>query len=87
MAQAGHTVTAVEISDLPAGFDGVCYWNGFGVGSDAAGYDHELHERTRFDPVTCTVFDTWWPASAPEQANTTSISPSTSDTVILFVVR
>ena len=55
MAQAGHQVTAVEISDradfaeagldlrkedfyqvqLPREFDVVCYWNGFGVGSDA----------------------------------------------------
>jgi SAM-dependent methyltransferase len=62
MAAAGHTVTAVEISDrarravefarqappgrlsvvwedfytvrLPERFDAVCYWNGFGVGSD-----------------------------------------------------
>ncbi|MEE6259023.1 class I SAM-dependent methyltransferase [Plantactinospora sonchi] len=62
-AQAGHTVTAVEVSDradfaarfardtapgslvvlkedfyavrLPGRFDVVCYWNGFGVGSDA----------------------------------------------------
>lgn len=58
MAEAGHDVTAVEISDRAAfaerfsapvtvlradfyevdllpGFDVVCYWNGFGVGSDA----------------------------------------------------
>ena len=54
-AQAGHDVTAVEISDradfapdsltmvrgdfyavqLPGQFDVVCYWDGFGVGSDA----------------------------------------------------
>jgi SAM-dependent methyltransferase len=141
MAQAGHAVTAVEVSDrmefagrfageahpgsltlvqadfyeidLPRDFDVVCYWNGFGVGSDAdqrklltriaaewlrpggtalidvfnpfvwarwdgdeehrlpdpaAGYDHELRERIRFDPVTCTAIDTWWPAAAPERA-------------------
>jgi hypothetical protein len=30
-----------------------------------AGYDHELHERIRFDPVTCTAIDTWWQASNP----------------------
>lgn len=57
MAQAGHIVTAVEISDradfarrfetfavmnedfyavqLPRHFDVVCYWNGFGIGSDS----------------------------------------------------
>jgi SAM-dependent methyltransferase len=97
----------------PAGrFDAVCYWNGFGVGSDADqrrllrriadewlepggaalidvfnpfvwarwdgepvhrvarpadGYDYELHELTRFDPVTCTAIDTWWPASDPDR--------------------
>jgi SAM-dependent methyltransferase len=137
LAQAGHTVTAVEITDradfagrfaqepgsltilradffevrLRETFDVVCYWNGFGVGSDAdqrelltriaaewlrpggtalvdvfnpfvwarwdgdeehrlpnpaAGYDHELRERTSFDPVTCTAFDTWWSVSEPE---------------------
>lgn len=92
-------------------FDAVCYWNGFGVGSDAdqrrllrrigsewlrpggtalidvfnpfvwagwdgneehrvpnaaAGYDHELRERVRFDPVTCTVVDTWWEPADPD---------------------
>jgi SAM-dependent methyltransferase len=97
---------------LPEHFDVVCYWNGFGVGSDtdqrrllnriadewlspdgvalidvynpfvwarwdgdeehrmpdpARGYDHELFERTSFDPVTCTAVDTWWPASNPDQ--------------------
>lgn len=135
MAEAGHLVTAVEISDrvefasrfahesltvlhadfyeveLPREFDVVCYWNGFGIGPDAdqhkllshiatewlrpggtalidvfnpfvwarwdgdeehllpdpaAGYDHELWEKTQFDPVTCTATDTWWPASEPE---------------------
>ncbi|MEO3808021.1 class I SAM-dependent methyltransferase [Sphaerisporangium sp. B11E5] len=135
VARAGHSVTAVEISDrigfaarfageatflkadfsevdLPGRFDAVCYWNGFGVGSDAdqrrllariagewlapggvalidvanpfvwarwdgdeehltpdpaAGYDHEVRESTRFDPVTCTAHDTWWDASAPDR--------------------
>jgi SAM-dependent methyltransferase len=138
-AQAGHSVTAVEISDrvgfaaefagdagagaltvlrddfytvsLPGQFDVVCYWNGFGVGSDAdqrrllgrlatewlrpggvalidifnpfvwarwdgdgdhkladpeQGYEHELFERTTFDPVTCTAIDTWWEAGHPD---------------------
>jgi SAM-dependent methyltransferase len=136
MAQAGHVVTAVEISDradfaarftdgsltlikddfysveLPGQFDVVCYWDGFGVGSDddqrrllrriatqwlrpggtalievyspfvwarwdgdeehklpnpARGYDHELFERTTFDPVTCTAIDTWWDAARPDE--------------------
>ncbi|WP_020667531.1 class I SAM-dependent methyltransferase [Amycolatopsis nigrescens] len=93
-------------------FDFVCYWNGFGVGSDAdqrrllmriasewlrpggaalidvfnpfvwarwdgdeehltpdpaAGYHHELGERTQFDPVTCTATDTWWETASPER--------------------
>lgn len=138
LAQAGYSVTAVEISDrirhsggladglapgslavhqddfyaiaLAGRFDVVCYWNGFGVGSDAdqrrlllrvadewlrpggvalvdvfnpfvwaswdgddehltpdpaAGYDHDLREVTRFDPVTCTATDTWWESSDP----------------------
>jgi SAM-dependent methyltransferase len=92
-------------------FDAVCYWNGFGVGSDAdqrrllrrigfewlrpggtalvdvfnplvwagwdgdeehrvpnaaAGYHHELRERIRFDPVTCTAIDTWWETDDPD---------------------
>jgi SAM-dependent methyltransferase len=137
-AQAGHSVTAIEISDrvgfaadfaedvgpgtltvlkddfyavrLEGRFDVVCYWNGFGVGSDAdqrrlldrlatqwlrpggvalidvfnpfvwarwdgdtehkpadpeRGYEHELFERTVFDPVTCTAVDTWWEAGHP----------------------
>ncbi|KDN19951.1 class I SAM-dependent methyltransferase [Amycolatopsis rifamycinica] len=34
----------------------------------AAGYDHELRERIRFDPVTCTAIDTWWPVADPERA-------------------
>lgn len=132
MAQAGHIVTAVEISDrvdfarrfetftvlnedfysvrLPRHFDVVCYWNGFGIGSDSdqhrllmkisaewlrpggvalidisnpfvwagwdgheehkparPGYEHELCERTSFDPVTCTAIDTWWEASNPDE--------------------
>ncbi|RKR91308.1 methyltransferase family protein [Micromonospora pisi] len=140
-AQAGHMVTAIEISDridfvdglardvspgalgvikddfytvrLDRPFDVVCYWNGFGVGSDAdqrrlleriatewlrpggaalidvsnpfvwarwnggeehlmpapeRGYDHELHERTTFDPVSCVAVDTWWEASSPHQS-------------------
>jgi SAM-dependent methyltransferase len=139
-AQAGHAVTAVEISDrvdfatelkkdvapgsltiikddfysveLPDQFDAVCYWDGFGVGSDAdqrrllrriatpwlrpggvalidvynpfvwaqwhgdeehrepnpaLGYEHELFERTTFDPVTCTAIDTWWDAARPDE--------------------
>ncbi|WP_433323217.1 class I SAM-dependent methyltransferase [Spirillospora sp. CA-294931] len=139
-AEAGYTVTAIEISDradqtarlardLPPGaltlhkqdfyeaepdgrFDIVAYWNGFGIGFDAdqrrlldriatrwlrpdgvalidvfnpfvwagwdgddehltpdpeAGYEHELRERTRFDPVTCAAVDTWWDAAAPDQ--------------------
>lgn len=139
MATAGHTVTAVEISDrarrandfarqaapgrlsivhddfyavrLPQTFDAVCYWNGFGVGTDAdqrrllgrisrewlrpggvalvdvynpfvwarwdgdeehklpkpeLGYEHELYERTTFDPVACVATDTWWDASNPD---------------------
>lgn len=97
--------------DLPRTFDVVCYWNGFGVGTDAdqrrlltriaadwlrpggvalvdvfnpyvwarwdgdeehlrrdpaAGYHHDLHERTSFDPVTCTATDAWWDAECPE---------------------
>lgn len=96
---------------LPGAFDVVCYWNGFGVGSDedqrrllgrvaahwlrpggvalidvfnpfvwaqwdgdeehrmpdpGQGYDHELFERTTFDPVTCTAVDTWWDATRPD---------------------
>ncbi|QWF83271.1 hypothetical protein HUW46_06711 [Amycolatopsis sp. CA-230715] len=95
--------------DLPGPFDTVCYWNGFGIGSDAdqrrlltriaswlrpggaalvdvfnpfvwaswhgdeehlepdpaAGYHHELRERTTFDPVTCTATDTWWDTADP----------------------
>lgn len=139
MTMAGHTVTAVEISDradftaelagnvtlgaltvikddfyavhLAEQFDVVCYWNGFGTGSDAdqrrllsriarhwlrpggvalidvfnpfvwarwdgdeehrmadpsRGYEHELFERTTFDPVTCTAVDTWWEAGSPD---------------------
>lgn len=94
-------------------FDVVCYWNGFGVGTDADqrrllariatdwlrpdgvalfdvlnpfvwarwdgdeehrrpdpahGYEHELFERTTFDPVTCTATDTWWEADNPDDA-------------------
>ncbi|MBC3984358.1 class I SAM-dependent methyltransferase [Streptomyces sp. AC536] len=30
-----------------------------------AGYDHELYERTRFDPVTCAATDTWRSATEP----------------------
>ncbi|MFF3228928.1 class I SAM-dependent methyltransferase [Nocardia suismassiliense] len=96
---------------LPGQFDIVCYWNGFGVGSDAdqrqllgriesewlrpggialidvanplvwagwdgdeerlsadpdAGYDYELVQRIRFDPITCSAIDTWWEASKPD---------------------
>lgn len=99
----------VELADR---YDAVCYWNGFGVGTDddqrrlleriasewlrpggtalidvfnpfvwarwdgdeehrrpdpAAGYDRELGERTRFDPVTCTAIDTWWETSSPDR--------------------
>jgi SAM-dependent methyltransferase len=135
LATAGHTVTAVELSDrvrfqtpakrltvlnedfytvrLRQEFDVVCYFNGFGIGSDAdqrrlltriaaewlrpggvalidvynpftwnswhgdeehrhpdpsQGYAYELHERTTFDPVTCTATDTWWPADRPHEA-------------------
>jgi hypothetical protein len=25
----------------------------------ADGYDYELYELTRFDPITCTAVDTW----------------------------
>ncbi|WP_243727315.1 methyltransferase domain-containing protein [Actinocrispum wychmicini] len=98
--------------DLEDRFDIVCYWNGFGVGSDAeqrrllvriaaewlrpggvalidvfnpfvwsrwdgdeehlapdaaAGYDHELRERTSFDPVMCTAIDTWWETTSPDR--------------------
>ncbi len=136
-ARAGHTVTAVELSDrvrfgaalaterltvvhddfytveLPGPFDVVTYWNGFGVGTDAdqrrllrriaadwlrpggvalidvsdpfvwfswhgdethrlpdpsRGYAYELHERTTFDPATCTATDTWWPAGRADEA-------------------
>lgn len=146
MAQAGYTVTAVEISDrvdhsaalaeglppgsltvhradfyevtLPGRFDVVCYWNGFGIGSDAdqrrlltriagewlrpggtalvdvfnpfvwaswdgdeehltpdaaAGYDHDLRERTQFDPVTCTATDTWWESGNPGEPITQTL--------------
>ncbi|AGZ42339.1 class I SAM-dependent methyltransferase [Actinoplanes friuliensis] len=139
-AQAGHDVTAVEISDradrargfvteaapgtltvikddffrvrLDGRFDVVTYFNGFGVGSDAdqrrlltriatewlrpggvalidvynpfvwagwhdneehrmpdpaRGYEHELHERTTFDPVTCAAIDTWWDVTRPDE--------------------
>lgn len=31
----------------------------------AAGYHHELRERTTFDPVTCTATDTWWDTADP----------------------
>ncbi|WP_433522777.1 methyltransferase domain-containing protein [Nocardia pseudovaccinii] len=96
---------------LDGRFDAVCYWNGFGVGSDAdqrrllrrigsewlelggtalidvfnpfvwsrwdgdeehrvpdaaVGYTHELRERIRFDPVTCTAVDTWWESDDPD---------------------
>ncbi|MFE6777986.1 class I SAM-dependent methyltransferase [Streptomyces sp. NPDC057702] len=34
----------------------------------AAGYDHELRERTHFDPVTCTATDTWRSVAEPERA-------------------
>ncbi|GAA4464450.1 class I SAM-dependent methyltransferase [Phytohabitans houttuyneae] len=95
---------------LPQPFDVVCYWDGFGVGTDAdqrrllvrisrewlkpggvalidvynpfvwarwdgdeehklpnpdLGYEHELHERTTFDPVACVATDTWWDAADP----------------------
>lgn len=30
------------------------------------GYEHHLHERVTFDPVTCTATDTWWDADAPD---------------------
>ncbi|ATL68671.1 class I SAM-dependent methyltransferase [Nocardia terpenica] len=100
---------------LPGQFDIVCYWNGFGVGSDAdqrrllarierdwlqpggvalidvanpfvwarwdgdedrlpadpdAGYDYELVQRIRFDPITCTAIDTWWEPSSPDKTVT-----------------
>ncbi|SHF83265.1 Methyltransferase domain-containing protein [Streptoalloteichus hindustanus] len=106
-----HKADFFEV-DLPGSFDVVCYWNGFGVGTDAdqrrlltriaaewlrpgglalvdvfnplvwarwdgdeehklpdvaAGYDHELWQRTAFDPVTCTAIDTWWEAANPER--------------------
>ncbi|MBF6327883.1 class I SAM-dependent methyltransferase [Nocardia transvalensis] len=106
-----HKADFYEV-DLPGQFEIVCYWNGFGVGSDAdqrrlltrissqwlrpggtalidvfnpfvwaswdgdeehllpdpaAGYEHELRERTRFDPITCTAIDTWWETGRPEQ--------------------
>jgi SAM-dependent methyltransferase len=34
----------------------------------ANGYEHELFERTSFDPVTCTAVDTWWEAGKPDDA-------------------
>ncbi|ALG14872.1 methyltransferase type 11 [Kibdelosporangium phytohabitans] len=106
-----HNADFYEIA-LPGKFDVVCYWNGFGIGSDAdqrrllvrvaeewlrpggvalidvfnpfvwaswdgdeehltpdpaAGYDHDLREVTRFDPVTCTATDTWWETSNPAE--------------------
>jgi SAM-dependent methyltransferase len=139
LANAGHRVTGVEISDradyaarfaadaaegsltylkedfyevqLTQHFDVICYWNGFGVGSDAdqrrllrriseewlapdgvalvdilnpfvwaswdddpehhppiphLGYQYDLYQQIRFDPITCTAVDTWWPTSDPE---------------------
>lgn len=44
-------------------------WDGdeeFRARDVAAGYHHDLHERTTFDPVTCTATDTWWDAGRPE---------------------
>lgn len=106
-----HKADFYEVN-LAERFDVVCYWNGFGVGTDAdqrrllvriasewlrpggaalidifnpfvwarwdgdeehlvpdaaAGYDHELGERTRFDPITCTAIDTWWETSSPDR--------------------
>jgi SAM-dependent methyltransferase len=106
-----HKADFYEV-DLADRYDVVCYWNGFGVGSDAdqrrllvriasewlrrdgvalidvsnpfvwarwdgdeehlapdvtAGYDYELGERTRFDPVTCTAIDTWWETANPDR--------------------
>jgi SAM-dependent methyltransferase len=31
------------------------------------GYRHELHQETRFDPVTATAIDTWWDTAAPDR--------------------
>ncbi|MCD0447222.1 class I SAM-dependent methyltransferase [Glycomyces sp. A-F 0318] len=139
-AEAGHTVTAVELTDraeyaaahaerlgaerlrivrgdfyetaFEDRFDVVAYWNGFGVGTDAdqrrllsriaaewlapggtamvdvfnplvwaawdgdvdvlhadpeRGYRHELSQRLRFDPVSCTAVDTWTDTADPER--------------------
>lgn len=33
----------------------------------ARGYEYELREQTRFDPVTCVASDTWWDVAAPER--------------------
>nr|WP_042191360.1 class I SAM-dependent methyltransferase [Kibdelosporangium sp. MJ126-NF4]CEL20027.1 N-methyl-transferase-related protein [Kibdelosporangium sp. MJ126-NF4]CTQ97250.1 N-methyl-transferase-related protein [Kibdelosporangium sp. MJ126-NF4] len=114
------TVLKADFYDvtLPGRFDVVCYWNGFGIGSDAdqrrllsriarewlrpggvalvdvfnpfvwaqwdgdeehltpnpeAGYDHDLREITRFDPVTCTATDTWWETSNPDEPITQTL--------------
>jgi hypothetical protein len=49
-------------------FDAVCYWNGFGIGTDAD--QHALTELTDFDPVACRFTDTWWEQDQPGQRHT-----------------
>lgn len=44
-------------------------WNGqleLLQANPAAGYRHELQQRTAFDPVTATAVDTWWDTAEPE---------------------
>jgi SAM-dependent methyltransferase len=37
------------------------------------GYEYELFERTTFDPVTCTAYDTWWEAGHPDDRITQAL--------------
>jgi SAM-dependent methyltransferase len=104
--------------NLDEQFDVVCYWNGFGIGSDNdqrillrrvasewliqggvalidvanpfvwarwngdqvhkparpdAGYDYDLGELTRFDPVHSRFADTWWSTDDPGEKWTQDI--------------
>ncbi|MBF6175688.1 class I SAM-dependent methyltransferase [Nocardia blacklockiae] len=132
VAPGGLTLHKADFYTAEPGaqFDAVCYWNGFGVGSDtdqrrlleriaaewlapggvalvdvfnpfvwagwdgdeehrlpdaAAGYDYELRERIRFDPVTCTAIDTWWEPDAPDRVITQALRCYTPADLVLLL--
>jgi SAM-dependent methyltransferase len=84
LANAGHSVTAVEISDR---LDYRVPHDGPGtvevVNDDF--YAVRLRERTSFDPVTCTAADTWWDVARPDEKITQTLGCYTPADLLLLL--